>query len=124
MTSLDYRAVWDRLPERLRDAFGTRAFTPDELRELVSFGVPLTQARWVGGPPAPFEVARGFELWVADLLARQADELDGMPERVAAATIPLNERDRDMDPAPVSEDVGRRAATLRQRAQRLRNGVG
>lgn len=72
----------------------------------------------------PVEVAGGFELWVADLLARQADELDGMPARVAAATVPLNERDLDMDPAPVPEDVGGRAAVLRQRAQRLRNKVG
>lgn len=109
-----YADTWAALPPDLQDRFGAEEpFTAAEWSRLIRAGVPSSPHDGSWG------LAGAFREWVSRHLDTQADDLDRMPERVAIAKIPLDQRNHDDDLPLPDNETGRRAGYLRERAKRL-----
>lgn len=117
--STNYEAAWSTLPQGVRDRLGTGE--PLNVAALAHAGISPTHADWVNEPASePWLLPELFALWVADRLDAEADQVDGQPSWVARGKVPLDQRDPADDPPLPAEDQLRRAASLRARAEHLR----
>lgn len=120
----DLVAVWAALPDDVRaELIAEPEVVPfGRVALLAKHGVPLVSVAWEGQPHDHWEVTGEF---LRFLLERAAEERGSRADRIMAplvesGKVPLDERDPDADPGPLSPEELSTVTALREEAADFR----